>query len=147
VEIYAAENWSTTANGTYIKFTTTANTTTSLTERMRLTDAGNLLIGNTSGTSLLSVGSSAQFTVDSSGNAVMVGATISGAVAHTGSTLGFFSHVAGGQSTAGGITAGFTANSGTAMNSASTSTGNVGSSAYTFGDIVNALKHYGLIAA
>jgi len=42
-------------------------------ELARLTTGGNFLLGNTSGTSLLSVGSSAQFTVDSSGNEVTSG--------------------------------------------------------------------------
>lgn len=37
------------------------------TERMRVTSAGNVLIGNTTGSSPLSVGSSAQFTVSSAG--------------------------------------------------------------------------------
>jgi hypothetical protein len=46
-----------------------------------------------------------------------------------------------------GTTTGFTAGSGTAMNSASTSTGGTGSSAYTFGDVVLALKQIGLMAA
>lgn len=51
------------------------------------------------------------------------------------------------QPTAGGTTAGFTANTGTAMNAASTSTGGIGSQAYTFGDLVHSLKNYGLLAS
>jgi hypothetical protein len=46
-----------------------------------------------------------------------------------------------------GTTGGFTAGGGTAMNSASTSTGGTGSTAYTFGDLVLALKTNGQIAA
>lgn len=65
----------------------------------------------------------------------------------TNQKLGFFNATPVTQPTAGGVTAGFTANSGTAMNSASTSTGGTGSSAYTFGDIVKALKNIGAIAA
>ncbi|KKT60350.1 MAG: hypothetical protein UW52_C0027G0022, partial [Candidatus Gottesmanbacteria bacterium GW2011_GWA1_44_24b] len=37
---YAAETWSSTANGTYITFNTTDKTTTTLDERIRITDAG-----------------------------------------------------------------------------------------------------------
>ena len=50
------------------------------------------------------------------------------------------------QSDVTGTTSGFTANSGTAMNSASTSTGGTGATAYTFGDVVLALKQLGALA-
>lgn len=51
------------------------------------------------------------------------------------------------QQTAGGVTAGFTAHaSANAVFNESTWTGNVGSSAYTFSDIVAALKNLGLLA-
>ena len=40
---------------------------------------------------------------------------------------------------------GFTQNSGTSMNAASSSTGNVGTSAFTFADLVRAMKDYGLL--
>jgi hypothetical protein len=46
-----------------------------------------------------------------------------------------------------GISAGFSAGTGTAVNSVSTFTGNVGSSAYTIGDIVAALKKCGMMAS
>jgi hypothetical protein len=46
-----------------------------------------------------------------------------------------------------GTTGGFTAGAGTAMNSASTSTGGTGSTAYTFGDVVLALKTLGFLDA
>jgi len=44
---YAAETWSSTANGTYITFNTTDKTTTTLDERIRITDAGLVGIGTT----------------------------------------------------------------------------------------------------
>jgi len=51
------------------------------------------------------------------------------------------------QQTALGTTTGFTAASGTAVLSGSTFTGGTGTSAYTIGDLVLAMKNYGLIAA
>jgi hypothetical protein len=45
--IIASENWTDTAQGTYFTYTTTATGTTTTTEKMRLTDAGNLGIGTT----------------------------------------------------------------------------------------------------
>ncbi len=60
-------------------------------------------------------------------------------------SLGFFGATPVPQQSETGTTAGFTAGSGTAMNNASTSTGNWGSTAYTFGDLVLALKNLGLL--
>lgn len=51
------------------------------------------------------------------------------------------------QPTAAGTSTGFTAGAGTAMNSQSTSTGGVGSTAYTFGDLVRIMKGNGSIAS
>lgn len=53
----AGEAWTNTAQGTYLRFDTTPNLSVTPTERARITDAGNLLIGNTSGTSRLTVSS------------------------------------------------------------------------------------------
>lgn len=47
VTISAAENWTPTANGTFIGFFTTAIGTSSLTERLRIADSGNIGIGTT----------------------------------------------------------------------------------------------------
>lgn len=64
----------------------------------------------------------------------------------TGQKLGFWNATPVAQYAATGTTAGFTAGSGTAANSDSTYTGDVGSSAYTVGDIVAALKKCGIMA-
>jgi hypothetical protein len=47
VTFLSTENWSTTANGTAMTFATTANGTTSRTERMRIDNTGNVGIGTT----------------------------------------------------------------------------------------------------
>jgi hypothetical protein len=49
INMYASEAWSDTAQGTYIAFNTTANTTTTLAEKMRIDNAGNVGIGGTAG--------------------------------------------------------------------------------------------------
>lgn len=61
--------------------------------------------------------------------------------------LGFFGASPVPQQSTTGTTTGFTAGSGTGVNDDSTFTGNTGSSGYTIGDIVLALKNYGLLAA
>jgi hypothetical protein len=77
-------------------------------EIARFSSAGNLLLGNTSGTSLLSVGSAAQFTVDTSGNTTV------------GGTLG----VTGLATLNGGVTVKGTANINTTAADGNTSIGN-----------------------
>lgn len=52
---FAGENWSDTANGTYLTFNTTDNTTTTLDERMRIAHNGYVGIGTTSSTTMLNV--------------------------------------------------------------------------------------------
>ena len=61
--------------------------------------------------------------------------------------LGFYNAAPVVQPNTTGTTAGFTAGTGTTVVSGSTFTGNTGTSAYTVGDIVNALKKVGLLAA
>ena len=61
--------------------------------------------------------------------------------------LGFFNATPVVQPATTGTTTGFTAGSGTAAKSDSTYTGNTGTAAYTVGDIVNAMKKLGLLAA
>lgn len=57
ISIQAAETWSLVppANGTYMTFSTTPKLSTSLTERMRIFDDGNISIGNTTSSAKLSV--------------------------------------------------------------------------------------------
>jgi hypothetical protein len=58
-------------------------------ERMRLTNGGNLLIGNTNGTNMLSIGSTSQFTVSSAG--AITGTSLalgSGGITATGAIAG-----------------------------------------------------------
>jgi hypothetical protein len=52
ISFAAAQNWTTTANGTYIKFNTTENDTTTSVERMLIDDEGNVLIGRNTPSSL-----------------------------------------------------------------------------------------------
>ena len=68
-----------------------------------------------------------------------------GALNHDGGTVGFFNATPAVQQPAAALEAGFTVNAGTGVNVDSVFTGNVGSSAYTVGDIVKALKTLGLI--
>lgn len=51
----ASQDWDSVSNGTYLKFNTSADDSTTTRERMRLDQNGNLLIGQTSGDAQLSV--------------------------------------------------------------------------------------------
>ena len=79
--------------------------------------------------------------VNSSTGAVTVTGTV------TGTTVGFFSATPVTQPNTTGTVTGFTAGAGTAVKDDSTFTGNTGSTAYTIGDVVKALKDLGLLAA
>lgn len=61
--------------------------------------------------------------------------------------IGFFGVTPVAKPSTTGTTTGFSAGSGTTVVSGSTFTGNTGSTAYTVGDIVNALKRLGLLAS
>jgi hypothetical protein len=65
----------------------------------------------------------------------------------TSQRLGFYNSTPVVQPNTTGTTSGFTAGAGSAVDSAATFTGNTGSTAYTIGDIVRALKTLGLLAA
>lgn len=56
VQMYAAENWTTTANGSYMTFATTAIGATGRAEAMRITSAGDVGIGTSSPGAKLEIG-------------------------------------------------------------------------------------------
>jgi len=68
-------------------------------------------------------------------------------IGKSGGSIGFFGATAVAQQSTTGTTTGFTAGSGTGAKSDSTYTGNSGSTAYTVGDVVLALKNLGFLAA
>jgi hypothetical protein len=53
MHFYAAEDWTDTTQGTYIKFKTTTIGGTTTSEKMRISDSGNVGIGTTSPVSIL----------------------------------------------------------------------------------------------
>lgn len=72
---------------------------------------------------------------------------IDGDLNHDGDNAGFYGTDPVAQPSSTGETGGFTAGSGTSVNDDSTFTGNVGSTAYTVGDLVKHLKNTGLLAS
>jgi hypothetical protein len=62
MKFFAAENWSDTAQGTYISLATTAKTTAAAVERLRILDNGNVGIGTLTPASLLTVAGAIQST-------------------------------------------------------------------------------------
>ena len=72
------------------------------------------------------------------------GGSVTGATTFSGN-VGFYGESATAQPSSTGEATGFTANSGTAVKDDSTFTGNVGSKAYTIGDVVKHLKTLGLL--
>lgn len=65
----------------------------------------------------------------------------------TAAMIGFLGAAAIAQYNTTGTTTGFTAGAGTNVTDQSTFTGNTGAAAYTLGDVVRALKQYGLLAS
>lgn len=72
---FAAEQWTTGANGTYIAFRTTPTGSTVVIERVRIADNGNVGIGNTNPQYTLDISGSANFTqgIYSNGVAIITG--------------------------------------------------------------------------
>lgn len=86
-------------------------------------------------------------TLDLTGNVIKSDGSTNGVVSSTATTVGFFGATPVVQQATTGTSTGFTAGSGTTATSTSTFTGNSGSTAYTVGDVVLALKKYGLLAS
>lgn len=104
---------------------------------------GYLSIG---GTDVLGLSASAATLSD--GINISVGTTTGTRVGtSTTQKLGFWNATPVAQYTAASVTTGFSAATGTAVLSGSTFTGNTGSTAYTIGDVVAALKKCGIIAS
>ncbi len=85
---------------------------------LTMTDAKNIVVGSTTGTQIATAATQ---------------------------KLGFYGATAVVQQNTTGTVTGFTAGTGTAANSDSTYTGDTGSLAYTVGDVVRAMKKYGLL--
>lgn len=106
MSVFAAENWSDTAQGSYFTFSTTAKTTTTLAERMRIDASGNVGIGTNaptnplsfSGQSLQTIWMERETTAATGGNslALQAGGAVSGGTDLNGGTLSLGSGVATG---------------------------------------------------
>lgn len=136
------------AAGSYVFIKSDADTDTALTLRANsATQSVNILrVESSSGVELVSVGSTGNLRII---DVNVVLGTVTGTRIGTATTqkLSFYNSTPIVQPSTTGTTAGFTAGAGTAVVSGSTFTGNTGATAYTIGDIVNALKLLGLMAA
>lgn len=101
--------------------------------------ANNFLTGTVAGDTGLTAATAAK--------SVHLGGTTSVIQVTNGNALGHFQTTPITQYNTTGTATGFTAGAGTTVTHLSTFTGNTGTTAYTIGDIVRALKLYGLIAA
>ena len=68
MQAIASENWSTSAQGTYLSFHTTNSGTIAPEERLRIDQSGNVGVGVINPQSLLSVGANSAFRVENTGN-------------------------------------------------------------------------------
>lgn len=82
-----------------------------------------------------------------SGNRLLLRINNSTVFEAVASAIGFYGVTPVSRQSTTGTTAGFTAGAGSAVLADSTFTGNTGSTAYTIGDVVKALKNYGLLSA
>ena len=114
---------------------------TNSTERFRVLAAANTLQGN-AGCTLQ--GGSGVHTLTLSGGA---GSASTVTIGSSDELIGLYAIAAVAQHSSTGQTAGFTAGAGTSVLDDSTFTGGTGASAYTLGDVVRALKLFGLMAA
>lgn len=81
------------------------------------------------------------------GENIVIGSTTGTEIGDASSKIGFYGATPVVQHSTTGEAAGMTLNSGDDIHETSTFTGNVGSKAYTIGDIVKALKNVGILAA
>jgi len=102
---------------------------------------------NSSGADLFHIGATGNIVPKDGGNIVI--GTSTGTQIGTAATqkIGLWGKTPVVQQATTGTSTGFTAGGGTGMTSTSTSTGGTGASAYTFGDLVLALKNLGVLAA
>lgn len=143
---YAAETWTDTAQGTYLAYSTTINGSTTLSEKLRIDNDGNVLIGTTTnGGFKLDVNgtfrSQGDVTIADAKNIILNTTTGTKIGTATTQKIGFWNAAPIIQpTTAISTSITFTANTGTAINSASTFGG------YTIIQVIQALKNLGIIA-
>lgn len=147
---FTADSVSANANGAFLEIFDQAGTANQRRFKMKyssthfliqkVTDAG---VAST----LLDIDQSGNVTHNDASNIIL--GTTTGTKIGTATTqkLAFFNSTPVVQPATTGETVGFTAGTGTAVNDASTFTGNVGSTAYRISDVVKHLKNLGLIAA